>query len=506
MATARAASRRGNEVVTVKLDGGPVGHHLRPLLAILVVACLVAGCGATAIPPTIPAIPSAAASTPAPSTASRLPVVVDLDLDSSDIAALAVLLRDEALDIRAILLDGTGLVHCAPGLRNTSYLLGQFGITGIPIACGREDAGPDGRPFPADWRVGPDTAWGIDIAPQISTGIPPEAATLLARVLTESEEPLTIVALGPWTNLEDALAADPGLAARIKAIHAMAGTVDTPGNVIIDDVTADDRLEWNVAADPSSVAAVMATRIPIAIVPLDATDDVPVPPDLVDRLATDHVAAGADLTYELLVREPGRTTDPGQQLWDELAALTVSQPDLVTWQDAALAISPDGRLDRSATGRPVRFATAADRPTTEAALLAALRKGPPRHDPFSLAGTIAVAWDGTSCTMQVSSPRAGVHLVSLANSSRTPGGTLIMGVEAPHRWSELMALFEDIDIEHVQQPDWMLQGGQIADETGAGTAATATATIKAEAYGPICVTGTWPDVTFTVGLPVTFGG
>ena len=153
----------------------------------------------------------------------------------------------------------------------------------------------------------------------------------------------------------------------------MAGTVDAPGNVIVDGVTADDRLEWNVAADPSAVAAVMATTIPITIVPLDATDDVPVPTDLADRLATDHAAAGADLTYELLVRAPGRMTDPGQQLWDELAALTVSQPDLVTWQDATLTIAPDGRLDRSPGGRPVRVATAADRPATEAALLAALR-------------------------------------------------------------------------------------------------------------------------------------
>ena len=264
----------------------------------------------------------------------------------------------------------------------------------IPVACGREDAGPDGRPFPAEWRVGPDTAWGIDIPPQIGTGIPDDAATLLRRVLDASKEPVTIVALGPWTNLEDTFAADPALAARVAGIHAMAGAVDAPGNVIVEGVTAEDRLEWNIAADPSAVAAVMATTIPITIVPLDATDDVPGPADLDDQLEADHAAAGADLTYELLVRSPGRMTDPGQQLWDELAALTVSRPGLVTWQDATLTIAPDGRLDRSPGGRPVRVATAADRTATDAALLAALRRGAPRTDPFSIAGTIAtvVGW------------------------------------------------------------------------------------------------------------------
>lgn len=325
--------------------------------------------------------PAAQPSTVDGETAPR-PVIVDVDLDMSDVFALAVLLRDPKLDVRAILISSTGLVHCPAGLRNTAYLLKQFGVSGIPIACGREDAGPDGRPFPDEWRVGPDAAWGMEIPPQPTTALPEDAATLLARAVTKSPEPPIIIVLGPWTNLEDAFAADPDLAGRIAAIHAMAGTIDAPGNVEVDGVTAEDRLEWNVAADPSSVAEVLATAIPITLVPLDATDDVPVPADLADRLATDHAAAGADLAYELLVRSPSRMTDPGQQLWDELAALTVSDPGLVTWEDFDVVVASDGRLDRSPTGRPVRVAMAADRAATERTLLAVLRRGPARTDPF----------------------------------------------------------------------------------------------------------------------------
>lgn len=75
-------------------------------------------------------------------------------------------------------------------------------------------------------------------------------------------------------------------------------------------------------------------------------------------------------------------TDPGQQLWDELAALTVTRPELGTWEDIDVAVATDGRLDRSANGRRMRVAMAADRAATEAALLAALRTGPARADPF----------------------------------------------------------------------------------------------------------------------------
>ena len=204
----------------------------RSLRALLVVAlAVVSGACASAKASRTSEQPPSAVPTPGSSASASgpRPVVVDLDLDSSDIAALAILLRDPAIDVRAILVDGTGLVHCAPGLRNVSYLLGQLGASDIPVACGREDAGPDGRPFPADWRVGPDTAWGIDIPPQIGTGIPDDAATLLGRVLDTSKEPVTIVALGPWTNLEDTFAADPALAARVAGIHAMAGRSRCPG-------------------------------------------------------------------------------------------------------------------------------------------------------------------------------------------------------------------------------------------------------------------------------------
>jgi hypothetical protein len=41
----------------------------------------------------------------------RIPVIIDADLDQSDIGAILVMLRDPALDVRAITISGTGLVH-----------------------------------------------------------------------------------------------------------------------------------------------------------------------------------------------------------------------------------------------------------------------------------------------------------------------------------------------------------------------------------------------------------
>ena len=80
----------------------------------------------------------------------------------------------------------------------------------------------------------------------------------------------------------------------------------------------------------------------------------------------------------------------------------------------------------------------------------------------------------------------------------------MFGVRAPHSWVDLTTLLVDIDPEHSTLPDWVLQGGQVADETGGGTSATSTAILDAALYGPVCASGTWPNLDFVPGEPVTF--
>ncbi len=246
-----------------------------------------------------------------------------------------------------------------------------------------------------------------------------------------------------------------------------------------------------------------ATDVPISIVPLDATDDVPVPADLPERLATDHAAAGADLMYELLLRNPSRlNAGEGQQLWDELAALAVSDAGLVTWRDATVTVEDRGRLSKDPAGRPIRYAEAADRPAVEAALLAALRRGGPRATPFQLAGQVHATWDGTTCAMNVDGGGAGFYTLDFQGTAGTPSSALIAGVREPHQWSELEAFLATIDLSTTTQPpDWVVQAGQANDEPGTGDAVSTTVNLAPGTFGPICATGEWPDLTFTAGEP-----
>ncbi len=469
-------------------------------MAPALLAFLASACADTPAEPT-----PAPSAREAPST-SR-PLVIDVDLDASDLLAVAILVRDPALDVRALTVSATGLIHCEPGLRVGRGLLDALGRPDVPVACGRETAEGDARPFPDAWREGADRAWGMSLAEAVPDSDPGTAAELISRVVAASERPVTVFAAGPLTNIADALAADPELERRIERLHLMGGAVDALGNVIVDDVSQADRLEWNFVADPGAVGAVLASSVPIDLVPLDATDDVPVPADLLAWLEEDHTAAGADIAYELLLRFPGRITDPGSQLWDELAALTVSGPGLVSWETAKMTAVTEGalagRIERDPGGREIRFASAADRPAVEAALLEALHRGPPRPEPFVLEAAARLIWDGTTCAWKGDPPgAAGLRQLTLENDMATFGGAFVVAVESPHSWAELLDFLAAFDFENgTEPPAWIVP---LATDFGAAAGAEVTSLVDLPSgtSGALCISGEWPDIELVPGEPL----
>ena len=479
-----------------------MARQSRLLGLVTAASLLVAGCLGTDRPSGTPA-PTAE---PAP---ARTPVIIDTDVGLDDFGALLAMLRDPAIDVRAVTISGTGIAHCQGGRLVITYLLDEMGRSDIPFGCGRIEGGADARPFPEEWRGGADAGYGFDITPKVVEGTPREAVEVILEAVEGSPSAPTLVTLGPLTNIEDAFAADPTLPDRIAGIHAMLGTVDAGGNVAIDDVTYADPLEWNAFADPSSVATVFATDVPITLVPLDATNHVPVPPDLADRLATDRTAGGADLMYELLRHNP-RLLDPSQEnyLWDELAALTLTDPTLAEWDEARVVVGPRGELTRDEeAGRPIAFATAADRGAFETAFLDALRRGGPRTHPFVVAGTLAAAWDGTTCTLATEAAEPGYYELTFSGTAGTPSGVIVAGVAAPNTWADLEAFAATFDPETlIEPPAWLLEGGQAFDDAGSGQPVTGSATLEPGTWGPVCVEGVWPDVTFSPGAPFEVTG
>ena len=341
--------------------------------AILLAAC---GSGTPAAPETTEA---GEASSPA---GAPLPIIIDTDLAPDDVLAIMALLREPRVDIRAITIEGNGEAHCGPGMRNLTWLLSQFGAESIPIGCGREDPGPHGRLFPPEWRAGVDDFFGVDGPGDVGDVPAADAVDVLAATLAISDDKLTLVTLGPWTNLSDLVEQHPDTIGKIAGIHAMAAAIDAPGNIAFEEVTPEHGVEWNVGVDPDAFARVLhETDIPVTLVPLDATNAVPVPGNIAEILGEDHAAAGADIAHEIYVQSPWLTD--GTSFWDTLAALALVDPSLATWEDLTAEVTIDGPSSgdvvRSPTGRPIRAAMDADQDRFMEAMLTALRRGDPRQ-------------------------------------------------------------------------------------------------------------------------------
>ncbi|MBP6016908.1 MAG: nucleoside hydrolase [Candidatus Promineofilum sp.] len=308
---------------------------------------------------------------------AAVPVLFDTDMGMDDISALLFLLQHPAVDLRAITVNGVAFVHCEDGVHNVLGLLNLATAPEIPVSCGREQPFPGGRPAPDEWRKGADNLYGA----QVTTGGRKEderpAAELLADTIAAAPDEITIIALGPLTNLAEAFQADPALAGKIKEIVIMGGAVDTPGNVINEaEGISNEYAEWNIFADPVAADIVLASGAPIILVPLDATNDVPFTRGFYKRLQVDALTRPAVFTYNLMYLNQW-WLDGGMYWWDTLTAAAALDSDVVSLREAKLDVVTEegeeiGRTVESPDGSPVRMATAADRPRFEALFLAVL--------------------------------------------------------------------------------------------------------------------------------------
>jgi hypothetical protein len=140
------------------------------------------------------------------------------------------------------------------------------------------------------------------------------------------------------------------------------------------------------------------------------------------------------------------------------------------------------------------------------AVIAGLRRGAARPDPFTVAGTLSVIWDGATCRYDGAAPTtAGLARIELHNESAAPVGLLAAGVKAPRTWPEALAWVDSADFsdEQLVIPDWIVQLESEGVFAEAGADAAAMVEVPAGTVGVICATGEWPELTIADAGPIT---
>jgi pyrimidine-specific ribonucleoside hydrolase len=316
-----------------------------------------------------------------PTAGAPLPYIIDTDVAIDDWMAMLFLLCHPQVDVRAITVVATGEAHAKPGVRTVQGLLALTGHGNAAVAVGRSAPLRGQQAFPLALRLAMDVRLFLRLPRPLQPAAQQSAPALLAEQNTAAPQPVTIVALGPLTNLAEALLAQPRLAGHIARIVIMGGAWRAPGNIQeISPKIDNPYAEWNIFCDPYAADVVLRCGAPVTLVPLDATDQVPLTDDLVQRLAAGPATPASQFTLRAIRRIRPLLRGQAFYLWDPLAAAVAVQPEIVTCEQQRLRVALEpgrelGRVVQDDAGGAVDIAVQVNRPAFERAFVASLTGG-----------------------------------------------------------------------------------------------------------------------------------
>ena len=251
-------------------------------------------------------------------------LIIDTDAGVDDAQAIMLALSHPGVDVLAIT-TLTGNVHIRQVNPNVLTIL-EIIKRDVPVYAGID------RPLIAQWEDAAEFHGGDGLGnyrdrPALTRSIEDEhAVPALMRLSREYEGELTLIALGPLTNIAAAVRLDPDFPARIKQFVFMGGTIAAHGNTPI--VTA----EYNIWTDPEAAAITLAAFADSTMLSWETTLAHGFPWDKFKALCAIDTDKGrffraiSQETAERLQTTYGR---PAYLLPDPLAMAITLRPDLI---------------------------------------------------------------------------------------------------------------------------------------------------------------------------------
>jgi inosine-uridine nucleoside N-ribohydrolase len=272
---------------------------------------------------------------------SPKPVILDVDPGHDDAVALMMACGSPGLDLLAVT-TVAGNVSLEKTTRNALRVLSLVGHTRVPVALGA--AAPLYRPLRTAEDIHGES--GLD-GPEIPEAVfEPDgrgAVELIADTLRASPEPVTLVPVGPLTNVATLLREHPGLKEKIAYVSLMGGSIGL-GNTT-------PAAEFNIFVDPEAAREVFDSGLQITMSGLDVTHQAGAGPEERERLRAAGgigglVAGFLDFfaaTYEGVF---GFGAPP---LHDPVAVAAVLDPDLLETRPMRVDVECESDLTRGET-------------------------------------------------------------------------------------------------------------------------------------------------------------
>ena len=275
---------------------------------------------------------------------ARVPLILDVDPGLDDAVAMMLACGAAELEVRAVT-TVAGNAELEKTTRNALGVLALIGREDVPVGAGA--AAPLARPLVTGKEVhGESGLGGLDLPePSVS---PDErgAVGLMAEVVEGSPGPVTLVPVGPLTNIATFLSEHPRLKEKVDRIVLMGGSVGQ-GNVT-------PAAEFNIYVDPEAAQVVFESGVPITMAGLDVTQEAYFGPSEIERLR-DRGSFGrigtvaAALVEFFAKRYEGIYGSNAPPIHDAVAVAAVLDPAVLRTRRMRVDVEREGELTRGET-------------------------------------------------------------------------------------------------------------------------------------------------------------
>jgi len=258
----------------------------------------------------------------------RSPVLLDTDFGGypDDAFALALAVASPELEI-------VGVTTCGEDAEDRAWtacrFLTQLGVKDVPVAFGAAPQPAGKMTDQLQYRRHPAAIFNRTLKPGKD-----RAADAMAKAIHARPGEVTLVCLGPLTNVARLLRDHPDAAKKLKGVVVCGGAIEADY-----DGKKAAVAEWNVKADVPAARAVFASGVPLTVVPLDAT----VPVTLNRQQADALYSTRNMLTLQVQNLEELSGLGEPVKLFDLVGVAGLVEPKHFTWKSLALTVNDQGR-------------------------------------------------------------------------------------------------------------------------------------------------------------------
>ena len=258
-------------------------------------------------------------------------IIIDTDPGVDDAIAILMALAAPSVEVAGVTLVGGNVPH-ARGLRNALALLDFVGRSEIPVHRG--SSRPLAGRFASARHFHGSSGLSRRLPEPVTQPSPERAVDFLARILSAQPGEITLVAIGPLTNLVRLERRYPGSLTRAASLVIMGGAVDTPGNIT-------PHAEFNFHCDPLAAHEVMNSGVPLTLVELAACRQVTIGRETALGLKSNNPLGR--LSVEI-IRNWFKADDRRDNMlfYDQIAMAAALRPDVMTTRQVTLAVEAEG--------------------------------------------------------------------------------------------------------------------------------------------------------------------